>query len=64
MLRKFLSKKFNLDIVQDKYFPQTVLVTALENKYVIDNLEYAIEDCVDFINNHGGFTVSMWYYRG
>ena len=32
--------------------------------YASDNLEAAIEDCVDFINDHGGFTVVMRYSRG
>ena len=34
------------------------------SKDASDNLEDAIENCVDFINDHGGFTVAMWYSRG
>ena len=49
---------------QDKYFPQTVPVTALEHTDASNIFEYSIENCVDLINDHGGFTVVMWYYRG
>ena len=59
-----MSIKFNLDIFQDKYFPQTVPFTESEHTSAIDNIEYSIENCVDFINDHGGFTVVMWYSRG
>ena len=34
------------------------------SKDASDNLEDAIENCVDFINDNGGFTVIMWYSRG
>ena len=51
-------------IFQDKYFPQTVQVTVIENIDARDNLVYAIENCVDFINDHGGCTVVVWYSRG
>ena len=64
MMKKNLSKKFNLDLFQDKYFLQTVQVAALEHNDASDNLEYSIENFVDFINNHGEFTVVMWYSRG
>ena len=43
MMRGFLSNKFNLDIFQDKYFLQTVPVTALEHIDAMDNIEDAIE---------------------
>ena len=62
-MSKFLPNKFNLDIFQDTYFPQTVSVIALEHTDASDNPEYAIENSVDFINNHGGYTVVMWYSR-
>ena len=64
MMRKFSSDKFNLDILQDEYFPQNVPVTALYHTYARDNLEDSIENCVEFINDHGGFTVVMRYSRG
>ena len=64
MMSKFLSNKFNLDIFQDKYFSQTVPVTALEHKYASNNIEDAIETFVDFINCYGGFTLVIWYSRG
>ena len=63
-MRKFSSNKFNLYIFQDKYLPQTVPVTALEHTDASDILEDTNENCVDFINDCGGFTVMMWYYRG
>ena len=62
-MRKFLANKFNLNIVKDKSFPQTIAVTALQHKYASNNPEDAIENCVDFINDHGGFTVVMWQSR-
>ena len=52
-----------MDIFQDKSFPQTVPVTALEYTDDIYNIEDAIENNVDFINDHGGFTVAVWYSR-
>ena len=58
-----MSNKFNLDISQDKYFPQTVPVTALEHTDASDNIEDAIENCVDLSNDHRGFTLVMWYSR-
>ena len=51
-------------IFKDKYFPQTVPVTALEHTYASYDLEYAIGNYVDFINEYGGFSVVMWYSRG
>ena len=53
-----------MGIFQDKYFPQNVPVTALEHTDASYNLEDATENCVYFINDHGGFTVVMWYSRG
>ena len=64
MMREFSSKNFNLGIFQDKYFPQTIPVTELEHTYAKNNLEYSIEIYVDFINDHGGFRVVVWYSRG
>ena len=59
MMRKFSSNKFNLDIFQDKCFPKTVPVTALEYTYASNNLEDAIEKIVDFINDRRGFTTVL-----
>ena len=39
MIKKNLSNRFNLDMLQDKYFPQTIPMTALENIDASDNLE-------------------------
>lgn len=64
MMRNFSSNKFNLDTFQDRPFPQNVQVTALEHTDASDALEDAITRCVNYINNHGGFTVVMWYSRG
>ena len=63
-MRKFLSNKSNLDIFKDTYFPQAIPVTSLEHTDASNNIEDAIENCVDFINDHGVFTVFMWCYRG
>ena len=53
-----------MNIFQDKYFPQTFPVTALEHTKARESIENTIENCVDFIDYHGEFTVVMWYYRG
>ena len=59
MMRKFSSNKLNLDIFQDKSFPQTVPVIALEHTDARNNFKDAMVNCVDLINNHGGFTLVM-----
>ena len=64
MMRKFSSKKSNYDIFQDKYFPQIVPVIVLEHTDARDNIEDAIGNCVDFINDNGKFMVVMWYSKG
>ena len=43
---------------------KTVPVTELEHTYASDNIEDAIGNGAYFINDHGGFTVVMWYSIG
>ena len=43
IMRKILSNKFNLDILKDKYFLETVPIIALENINDSDNIENAIK---------------------
>ena len=62
-VKKFSSKN-SIWIFQGKYFPQTVPLTALEHTDARDNIEDAIGNCVDSINDNGRFMVVMWYSKG
>ena len=53
-----------MDIFQDKYIPQTVSVTALDHTYARNNFEDDIKNCAEFVNDNGGFMVTMCYFRG
>ena len=64
MMRKCLSRQFNLDIFQGIYFPKSVPITALEHIYASKNIEAAIENCLDCIKDDGGLLVVIWYSRG
>ena len=59
-----MPNKFNLDIFQDKPFPQTVPVIALEHTDASDNPEDSIDNYVYLIDDNGEFILVMWYYRG
>ena len=53
MMRKILYKIFNLDIFQDTNFTQTIPVIELEHTDASYNLEYAIGNFAEFINDNG-----------
>ena len=53
-----------MDIFQDKPFPQTVPVIALEHTDASDNPEDSIDNYVYLIDDNGEFILVMWYYRG
>ena len=62
-MNNFSSQRFNTYFM-DRPIPPNIVVTSFENTDVGDNLEDAIEQCVDLINENGGFQVTLWYTRG
>ena len=62
-MKNFSSTNFN-SLVMDKPIPPNTKVTALEQTTASERLNEAIENCVEFINENGGFQVLLWYSRG
>mmetsp|Transcript_3325 Transcript_3325/g.4653 ORF Transcript_3325/g.4653 Transcript_3325/m.4653 type:complete len:232 (-) Transcript_3325:137-832(-) len=63
IMKNFSSTNFNY-LIMDKPIPPNTKVTSLEQTLASQTLEEAIENCVDFINENGGFQVTLWYSRG
>lgn len=63
VMKNFSSTKFN-SIIMDKAIPPNTKVTSLEQTNASEKLEEAIENCVEYINENGGFQVLLWYSRG
>ena len=40
-----------------------MMVSALERTQASNNLEECMTECIDFINEHRGFQVVLWYSR-
>ena len=62
-VQNFSSTNFN-SLFMDRPIPPNTSVTALEQTDASAVLEDAIEECVEFINDNGGFQVILWYSRG
>lgn len=62
-VRDFSSTNFN-SLFMDRPIPPNTNVTALEQTDSSEVLDQAISDCVDIINENGGFQVVLWYSRG
>ena len=62
-VENFSSTKFN-QIFMTGPIPPNTPVTALEATQAFFNLEIAIDDCLDLINENDGFDVVLWYSRG
>lgn len=60
----FSSYQFmSLFLVNGK-FPTTVQVPTLQKFTITDNMTDVFDDCFNYINNNGGFTIFGWYKRG
>ena len=59
----FSSTKFNFPFM-DKPIPPNTTIAALEQTEATLRLEEAIERCIECINRHQGFQVTLWYSRG
>lgn len=59
----FSSTKFNF-LFMDKPIPPNTTIAALEQTEATLRLEEAIERCIECINRHQGFQVTLWYSRG
>jgi hypothetical protein len=62
-VKDFSSTNFN-SLFMDRPIPPNTSVTALEQTDASEVLDQAISDCVDIINENGGFQVVLWYSRG
>ena len=62
VMTEFSSSKFNKLFLKD-HIPASVRLQCFEDE-TLDGVEDAIEECMDFINNNGGFTIVLWYRRG
>ena len=59
----FSSTNFN-KLFMDRALPSNTNITMLEQTSASENIEEAIENCLDHINGNGGFDVLFWYSRG
>eukprot|EP00957_Ditylum_brightwellii_P160414 12212197-Ditylum_brightwellii.AAC.1 len=58
--RTFSSTKFN-KLFLNGDIAASALVTSLEHTEASGDIKDAIENCIDVINENGGFTVVFWY---
>ena len=59
----FSSAKFNA-LFMDRPMPPNTMASALERAQASNNLEDCMTECLDFINEEGGFQVALWHSRG
>ena len=62
-MNNFSSSKFNT-LFMDGPLPPNTNVSSLEQTESAFVLEDAIENCVNYINQHDGFQVVLWFSRG
>ena len=51
-------------LFMDKVIPPNTTVSSLEQTEATGVLEEAIHNCVELINDNGGFEIVLWYSRG
>ena len=61
--RNFSSTKFN-NIFMDKPIPSNTIIGMLEQTEATGFIEKAIRECVEEVNDNGGFDAVLWYSRG
>ena len=62
-MKHFSSQQFNT-LFMDSVIPPNTVITAFEHTDSSNNLEVSLENCIDNINDNGGFQVVVWYSRG
>ena len=62
-MKYFSLQQFNT-LFMDSVIPQNTAITALEHTDASNTLEDSLQECLEYINENGGFQVVVWYSRG